>query len=274
VALAAEPVLLGASAPRGVRPGQEFTARFVACTRSVETEVRALLEGLSPGAATHLGVQTCRWAPGTRVAVRLEARHVRVDPSEDSFVWDGERSLVEFDCTVAGDAPAGVTILRFDVFIEDIRIARLRVDLAIAAASDDTPAATIVEPARTAFASYSSEDKLRVLDRVASVRTSADLDVFLDCLSLHPGEQWKARLTEEIERRDLFLLFWSAHARASQWVEWEWRTALARRGIDDIEPHPLDAVTDAPPPPELASLHFGDPLILLRKAYERPPPNA
>lgn len=264
-----EPVLLGASAPRAVRAGDEFTARFVAYIRSVETEVKRTLEGLSPGSAVHLGVQSCRWTPGTRVTVRIAANHIAFDPAEETFEWSGERNLIEFDARVSDNAPAGTTVLKYDVLIDGIRVARLRVDLEIATQSDASTRATIGEPARTAFASYASEDRLRVLDRVASVRTAAGLDVFLDCLSMNPGDLWKPRLESEIQERDLFLLFWSAHAGKSKWVEWEWRTALSRRGLEDIEPHPLDPVQDAPPPPELADLHFGDPLVIMRAAYEQ-----
>ncbi|MGH7552299.1 MAG: toll/interleukin-1 receptor domain-containing protein, partial [Longimicrobiales bacterium] len=264
-AVVPEPVLLGASSPRAVRPGDEFTARFVAYIKSLETEIRRTLEGLSPESVTHLGVHTCRWTPGTRVSVRLSAAHLTVDPPEETFEWSGERNLVEFDARVDENAPAGKTILMFDVSIDGVRVAKLRVDLVIATTADASTGAVIAEPARTAFASYSSEDRARVLDRIASVRTSANIDVFLDCLSIHPGEHWKARLASEIEQRDIFLLFWSNHARKSQWVEWEWKTALESRGIDNIEPHPLDPVAAAPPPPELSELHFGDPLMLVRQ---------
>ena len=39
-------------------------------------------------------------------------------------------------------------------------------------------------------------------------------------------------------------------------VDWEWRTALKFKGIEGIDPHPLDPVADAPPPEELKDLHF------------------
>jgi hypothetical protein len=41
-------------------------------------------------------------------------------------------------------------------------------------------------------------------------------------------------------------------------VEKEWRWALASRGIEFIDPVPLESPSDAPPPSELASLHFND----------------
>jgi hypothetical protein len=117
---------------------------------------------------------------------------------------------------------------------------------------------------RTAFASFSSMDRDRVLDRVASLKLAAGLDVFMDCLSLKPGEEYKKALRDEIKRRDVFLLFWSQHARRSEWVEWEWRTALRHKKREAIQPHPLESMDLAPPPKELEMLHFGDPHMALR----------
>jgi hypothetical protein len=64
---------------------------------------------------------------------------------------------------------------------------------------------------------------------------------------------------KEVTGRDVFYLFWSAHARDSEWVRREWQTALQVRGIDYIDPVPLVPPDEVPPPPELADqLHFND----------------
>lgn len=91
--------------------------------------------------------------------------------------------------------------------------------------------------------------------------------------SLNPGEKWKPSLEREIRDRDLFMLFWSVYAKESQWVTWEWRTALRYRGVDGIEPHPLDPVQEAEPPEELRDLHFNDRYMLARKYYEKSAPS-
>jgi len=184
------------------------------------------------------------------------------------FVWDGKYELLEFDVKVPESAPQIETVLKFDVSISDIVVARLRLDLAISrSAAKQERAFVSTEPAKTAFASYSSKDRPRVLDRIAEIKKNG-IDVFLDCLSLHPGEEWKPRLESEIKNRELFLLFWSANAKASEYVTWEWKTALSAKGIGFIDPHPLEPVSEAEPPDELKSLHFGDPHMLIRKAYD------
>jgi hypothetical protein len=68
----------------------------------------------------------------------------------------------------------------------------------------------------------------------------------------------------EAEGRDVFYLFWSRAARASEWVEKEWRHALQARGLDFIDPAPLTPADQAPPPSDLASLHFNDPIRLYK----------
>lgn len=266
----AEAVKLGASAPASARPGDEFTARFVAYLASDEGEVSTLLNRLSPHSEHRLGVKECQWKRGTAVSVRLSGRHLEVSPAEQSFVWDGTRALLEFDVAVAAAAPQASIVLKFDVLVDGIVVAGLRMDLQIAAdgavASTAPAASATTHAARSAFASYSSKDRERVLDRLAAVRIATGLDVFLDCLALNPGEQWKPRLESEILSRDLFLLFWSSESAASQWVDWEWRTALARKGRDAMQIHPM--ASGVKPPAELKDLHFGDVYMLVREATE------
>jgi hypothetical protein len=123
-----------------------------------------------------------------------------------------------------------------------------------------------VAAARTAFASYSSKDRDRVLDRIAAVRIAAGLDVFLDCLSLNPGEEWKPTLEAEISLRDIFLLFWSQAAADSEWVKWEGETAIEKKGDRGaaIQIHPLEVGISLPS--KLSHLHRGDVLMHLRSS--------
>ena len=90
------------------------------------------------------------------------------------------------------------------------------------------------------------------------------MDIWLDCLSLHPNDHWKEAITREIRERDLFLLFWSSFARKSKWVTWEWHQALHEKGLNAIQVHPLEPPSKAPPPKQLKALHFGDARLLIR----------
>ena len=117
--------------------------------------------------------------------------------------------------------------------------------------------------------SYASEDRPEVLRRLQMLRPPfSDVAVFQDVLSLNPGDRWEKQLYLEIEDSDLFLLFWSTHAKNSSWVEREWRYALGRQGPDGAQPPAiLPVILEGPPPPEppkeLAHLHFNDSLLYL-----------
>jgi len=120
--------------------------------------------------------------------------------------------------------------------------------------------ATLSEPMqrfRTAFASYASPDRAEVFKRVQAIRASR-VDVFADIADLRGGERWEDVLMREIDTRDVFYLFWSQQAAASQWVEREWRRAIDTRGVGFICPIPLEDPRFAKPPAELAELHFND----------------
>ncbi|RNC67190.1 MAG: toll/interleukin-1 receptor domain-containing protein, partial [Desulfuromonadales bacterium] len=261
-----QPVQLGASAPRQAKPGSEFTTRFVAYEKALEQEVRDLLTKLAPTAETVLGIQECRWKRDTRVTVKLSGRGLAVDPPEQEFTWQGGRNILEFDVTVPKDAEEGTIPLKFDVAIEGIVVARLRLELEITAKPKKGQATATGEPAKTAFASYSSKDRLRVLDRVDAIKISAGIDVFQDCLDLNPGEEWKPRLDDEIRDRDLFLLFWSKSASESKWVGWELETAMKEKGEQALQLHPLDP--GIKPPPGLEKLNIGSNAMWVRKGYE------
>lgn len=260
------PVSLGASAPRTAAPGGEFTARFIAHVPGRETAVATQLSNLSPGARSHLGIKQCQWAFGTTVTVTLRARGLQVEPAERRFAWSGDQRIEEFDVTVPPDHPPGPVVLKFDASIEGVVVATLRIDLVVTTEVSAIKARTsaTASAARTAFASYASGDRARVLDRIAAVRISAGLDVFVDCLSLHPNEPWRERIDAEIRGRDLFLLFWSASAAGSAEVAWEWQTARTARGLEGVQLHPLDP--DVPPPAELSDRHAGDAAMWARRA--------
>lgn len=265
------PVRLGAAAPQVARPGQSFTARLVAYPPDAERSVRGRLEALASASTAHMNVGRCSWSVGTTVVVRLTGDFLEVEEPAQEFVWTGAPSLVDFDVRVARDAPTWPTTLKYDVFVEGFRVAKLRLDLTVV--EDDRKASTTterhVEAFRRAFASYSSRDRARVLDRISALRNRVGLEVFLDCVSLRAGEDWATRIEEELRACDEFQLYWSRNAAQSEWVEREWRMALDMRGLDAFSVQPLEPQGVAPAPPEpLASLHFDDPLMYVRSSID------
>lgn len=261
------PVALGLSAPPAAMPGADFTVTVAAYAPNAEDKVAKILTGLSRRAEAHLGLFASQWKRGTKVLLHCSGRHLSISEPAQSLEWRGYMELVSFDVTVSADAPEETIVLKVDVFIEEFCVARLRADLDIRHRIG-TPTAVVksLDCSSTAFASYSHKDRERVLDKVSSIQVSAGLDIFVECLDLKPSEAYQVTLKQEIQSRDLFLLFWSQHSRQSKWVAWELENAL-RCKRDSIQIHPLEPSDVAPPPKGLEHLHFGDPLILIRDYY-------
>jgi hypothetical protein len=115
---------------------------------------------------------------------------------------------------------------------------------------------------RKAFASYASEDRVEVLNRIQGMEAAyRGLDVFVDVVKLRSGQNWEQELRRRVSDADVFYLFWCRHASQSDWVSKEWHWALQTKGEDFIDPVPLEAPELAPPPQELAAKHFNDPLL-------------
>lgn len=239
-------VYLAVSTRRKVAADSDLTVRFAAYTESFRPLVTEIFRKDAPREEPLLDLETCQWAVGTEVTVTLTARGLEVETEPQRFIWDGKYKVLRFDVVVPAGRDPGTVVLKLDVLIAGLVVARLRPEI-------ETMTAT--RAPRTAFASYATADRRDVMARVRSLQIATRMDVFLDCLSIRPGEQWKETLRQEIRRRDVFWLFWSRQAARSVWVDWEWRTALAEK--KGIQPHPLEPADIAPAPPELADMQFG-----------------
>jgi hypothetical protein len=254
-------VYLGASTPHTVSAGETFVARFAAYTAASRRKVTALIEQEAPTSLLRIDLDHCRWRRGTEVTVQLESSHATVSNRVQTFVWNGSFKVLRFDVTVLDKVSTNALILRFNVAVQGLPIISLRPEVKMKKGEFSGATAlssfTEVHAPKSAFASYVTSDRRQVLSRIRSLQIFTGIDVFLDCLSIRPGEQWKPKLRDEIENRDIFWLFWSRAAMKSPWVDWEWRTALATKSITGIQPHPLEPSDLAPPPKELSALQFG-----------------
>lgn len=197
-------------------------------------------------------------AHNTELTVRVSIEGAEVDPAEDTMLWAGEIADTTFLVTPA----AGVASLkgRVTIHVAGIRVAQILFALSVDGLEQTE------QLHQTAFASYSSADRDEVLRVIQGLQKVApNLDIFLDVAKLRSGEDWEQRLWKEIPARDVFYLFWSQRAKASEWVEKEWRCALKERGVEFIDPIPLETPDLAPPPKELSAKHFNDWTLAFRK---------
>jgi len=199
----------------------------------------------------------------TVVLVRLSIPTFGLAALEETIIWTGRIGNTSFPVTVPRAAAPGTHLGCFSVFVGPLQISQLRFELAVGPASD-SPGPVVRHRlhetrVRSAFVSYATEDRSEVLARVQGMlKVIPDLDLFVDVLDLRSGDHWEERIRQEISARDMFYLFWSVAASRSPWVEREWRTALELRGLDYIDPVPLQSAIVAPPPAELAALHFNE----------------
>jgi hypothetical protein len=274
-ATSAEPVLLGVTAPRSCLPGGQFNAVLAAYVEAARASAQAKLERLGgAGAMPLMDIPPDRqsgWIVGAPVTVRVTASHADVEPAERSFEWNGRENLAAFTVRVHDNAPGAELDLCFHVALANVPIASIPLPVALAAPpANETPRVESIRTARSAFASYSSKDAQTVAYCLSSLtRWSPDLDIFQDCLDLHPNEAFKPQLANRIRSSDVFMLFWSRNAAASPWVHWEYDTARQAKGLAAVIPMPLENPKIAPPPPEFDDAHMRDRFMVARYALAK-----
>ncbi|HWS89056.1 MAG TPA: HEAT repeat domain-containing protein [Pyrinomonadaceae bacterium] len=197
----------------------------------------------------------------TLLQVRLSIPDFGGATQEDAILWSGKIGNCTFPVQVPREAAAGKHLGTVYILAAGLQVAKLHFDVEVG--EENAPAGSLPtreSRIRSAFASYASKERGLVLGRIQGMlKIVPYLDIFLDAASLRSGERWEDRLMEEINRRDVFYLFWSLAASRSRWVRKEWRAALQAKGLDFINPVPLEKPEKAPrPPAELAELHFDE----------------
>ena len=232
--------------------------------------------------AARLGVQSLgvRLLPGTRLTFTLRMPALSIVEPIQEMLWLRQTENVAWGVEVPASFRVGAVIGTVTVTADGIPIGRITLKVNILpvgkarTAKMDAldPVATGADKFKQAFISYASQDRNIVVRLVQMLRING-IEFFQDLLHLEPGDRWARELYRRIGQSDLFLLFWSSHARASTYVMNEVRYALkCQNGNVDGPPviHPVivEGPPPAPPPPELNHLHFNDPLIYFR---DRPP---
>jgi len=180
---------------------------------------------------------------------------------EEVILWNGDIGNASFVVDVPVDTPSGSKIGLDTVHMEGgLQIARFPIEIIVADKVDT--AAKISHPFHNiskAFISYASQDREKVAGRIQGMQKFApDVEMVFDQVSIRSGEYWEKKLWEEIPKCDVLFLFWSANAKASPWVEKEWRCGLKTHGLEFIDPVPLVHPDEVPPPEELNDRNFYD----------------
>ena len=209
------------------------------------------------GGVTEIDGGLLRIKRGTEISVLLESPDIEIKNNIESRVWSGKYQRFNFSLLVPRDYPRNAILFTATVYFGSVIATRISFTLHCQSFGFQRPNLARKD-VRSAFISYASADRERVAAILQGMRrVRPDMDIFFDVETLKSGEDWENVLSKEIDKRDVLYLCWSLYAKASPWVEREWRYALAQKGLDGIEPIPLVLPKDCPPPEELKSKHFG-----------------
>jgi len=200
-----------------------------------------------------------------RFRITLRSPDVADLCATETISWNGRFSSVDMDLFLPLDFDKKQLRLHGRVYSDDAVVTDLKMILEVNTLyPQEVPCEKCA--LRSAFVSYASADRDQVVSRIQGIQLAApDLDLFFDVENLKRGEHWERRLYKEIEKRDLFYLFWSKNAAASPWVAKELAHAISHKSLDAIEPVPLEPPDECPPPEALKDRHFNDWTLRYRK---------
>jgi hypothetical protein len=267
-----DPVHFSVTSPKMVLPNSSFVLDVWAHLKQQREEViqraRESLGGEEIRIASKGPVSV---AQGTVLTVKLSIPGLLVEEGEDTVTWDHDIGHADFCVMVPNDAADGPRSGKASICVNGMQIVRIYFTVLVGRNDPDVAALPIREERNAkAFVSYASEDRNDVMGRVQGIlKAVPQMEVFLDVVSLRSGDDWERELFQVIPASDVFYLFWSENALNSAWVEKEWRCALSSRGVEFIDPVPLQPPELAPPPPELASKHFNDWVLAYMREQKR-----
>jgi len=267
-------VLCTVFSPLKVSPGDSFLVQVFAHLAAQARKAAALARDADPDAGRRDSAELdARVERGEELVFELTMRGLEVqEPTVMRLVWNGKPKSVKFDVHVPEDCqPKSVTgTVAVNYLNVPVGSLRFKLDIvpraqaAFEAERAQTPEQTF-KRYKYAFISYASEDRAEVLRRV-QVLPLVSIEYFQDITSLDPGDRWAKKLYSEIDKSDVFFLFWSKAARDSEWVEKEVLYAIERKhGDEDAAPDIKPVILEGPPPvtpqERLRSLHFNDKMM-------------
>lgn len=281
VAARAELVDASVFGPTAVPAGEEGLIQVFLHRLGQRDVARALAMEVDPD-ATPRGLQTlaAEIERGQQVDVILDGRGLGVDQERQTLIWRGEPCACQFVVTAPAESPGRSFHPRVIVLVDSVPVGSITFTLKTKR-DETTPPKTALLGDRAkryayAFLSYASPDRAEVIKRAQGLKAGGT-DFFNDLLALEPGERWEKRLYQEIDRCDVFYLFWSSKAKDSEWVMKETNYALARRaGSGDGDPDIVPVIIEGPPPPappeSLKDIHFNDSLLYVLAGIGAAPP--
>jgi SH3-like domain-containing protein len=254
--LSPQPVLTAAVAPTVLRPGEDVKVGVVFFTEEARGDASQYLDSRPWAQQTVQGPALGGHESGVTIHARMTMPWLSNTGLFNRMPWDGKLVAMQFAVRVPADTYQTRGSLRLDFGVslapDDTVVYAEAMAFEVEVVAEDS--ARTPEPPPTAYASFARDDRDDVLERIASLRSASGPDVFVGPASLQGAGEWTPFIDGEICSRDVFLLFWSRAAAASQWVEREWGRALEcfrSSGEPEIQIHLLEEGAVELLPPEL-----------------------
>lgn len=218
-------------------------------------------EELADLSANHMG-NRISLSRKIKLDVQLQSPDVMIEDPVGALYWNGQYSVCEFIIMVPSDYSKPQVRLSARIYYGQALLQKttLLVDLS----ESDQTYHPDHKNGSSAFISYAHEDLEKVTGRIHGMWIrDPDYNLFLDIINMRKSEKFEPRLYAEIEKRDLFYLFWSRNAAASEWVNRELTHALKTKSKDAIEIIPLERPDVCPPPAGLEDLNSNNILLYL-----------
>ncbi len=275
---AGDTVVCSAFAPPQAKPGDDIMVQVWAHLPEKRQEAAAFAAGFDPGTTMRqFRTLSAPFEQGDEITFALSAKDIEIENKEQSLTWQGQTESVQFLVSVPADFSDSKMFFTLTAYKSALPVGQLLFNVSVgqAPAMEAQPLGDEVRRFRKAFVSYSSKDRPEVLRRVQMLGIF-DMDYFMDLLSLDPGERWEKGLYKNINTCDVFLLFWSSHAKESKWVLQELEYAIARKQGDEnhpplIQPVPIEGPPVVAPPPQLGHMHFNDKILYFIEATPAKP---
>lgn len=250
---------------REVRPGDSVLVQVFAYLPGYAQEAQGLAQEYDEEAkrlgSVSLATEIMR---GSVLTFELVVGDLPIPDPVQNLAWRGKTQSVQFEVPIPRQCGSGNLIGKVLISQNTIPIGQIRIKVKVVSrdAAADARQHPTGDPCRyqMAFISYASSDRPEVLRRVQML-PAVGIRFFQDVIDLDPGERWAQELYRHIDESDVLFLFWSTAARDSEWVRREWQYGLEKKGKDFIHPIIIEGPPPPAPPPELADLHFADPMI-------------
>lgn len=166
---------------------------------------------------------------GERVNIQLNILHYPELTQIKSFIWQGRTAKSYFNVTFPTNFDKKKCFVEIIISVNDVPFGELSFTTKVVDECSIEKVVTDVFPKqyKKVFMSYAHQDIEKVLPYAHAYKVEKR-DYFFDRHSLEIGDVYEEKILDYINTSDLFLLFWSEHAAASDYVKKEFLTALKR----------------------------------------------